>query len=104
MTKMATPYLPPVETTLRVWLLDYSTEFDWVIAESAEAAKQVCMDEHGWAADDLEGATITALPGDKLLPVFMDEPFREPTPQVELTAEQWCQRYGKPCILATTLY
>lgn len=103
MTHMATPYRPPVDTPLRVWLLDYSTEFDWVVAESADHAKQLCMDDHGWEPDDLEDATITVLPDDQLLPVYMDEPYRDPTPHVTLTAAEWCQR-SKPGILATTLF
>lgn len=103
MPELATPFLPPVDTPLRVWLLDYSTEFDWVVAESAEHAKQLCMDEHGWDAEDLDDVRVEALPDDYILPVYIDEPFRFPTPMITLTAAEWCQRQ-KPGILASTLH
>lgn len=98
------PYRPTEPTTLRVWLLDYAGESDWVIAETADEARAMALADHGWNPQDLdEHVTITALPAADPLKVYQGEPYQEPTPSITLTAAEWCQRSGAG-VLATTLF
>lgn len=67
-------------------------EQHWISAESEEEAVEVNATLYGYTPEQYRAEfepVVTMLPDNRVLRVYTDEPFRDPSPYVERTASEW---------------